>query len=314
MTFFKTKYKKFFKNIIISLYFYPLRIRELSTKYNRIKKNGFSVKFLNEGSKIIKMPKISLLEFIFINKKLGENIYLFFNRPNKEALLRKIVFELYQSGYIKNNHSIIDIGCWLCDNSIIWAQYLNHDAILYAIDPSKNNIAFGEILADLNKVKNIKFVTAVCAEKIGINFDYKGNIDHANFIKTKSNSFIKSSTLDQIAYKERIKIGFMHLDVEGYEFNVIKGAKNIIKRDMPVIIFEQHISKEKVNKIIKYLAKLGYKTFMINEVIPDCDCDCRNFISIPSYREMPNLTKFDQSQGRYYGIFGATLGDSLIEV
>ena len=305
--------KKIFKNII-SFYFYPIRIRNLARQHNYLRKSDFKVNFLYEGSKIVNLPKTSLLESLLTKKNLTENNYTFSHRPSHEVLLRKIIFELYLSGYISNRHSIIDIGCWISDNSIVWSQYLKEEGILFAIDPSTNNISYGKMLAKLNNIQNISFVEAVCAEKVGIKLDYKGKIDHARFLRSTSERYIKSSTLDQIVNKEVKTIGFIHIDVEGYEFNVLKGAENIIKRDMPVITFEQHISKEKVSEIIKYLEELGYKNFMINEVLPGCNYDCRNFISIPSNKEMPNLFEHNQSEGRTHGIYSAVLGKSLIKV
>ena len=169
-------------------------------------------------------------------------------------------------------------------------------------------------MSRINNIKNIRFVEAVCAEKPGLKLDYVGKIEHASFMSSTSKNYIKSTTLDQVVYGETNKVGFIHIDVEGYEFNVLKGAENIIERDKPLITFEQHISKEKASKILNYLKELGYKNYMINEVIPGCEYDCRNFISIPSDREKPELIDFDQSEGRKSGIFSATLGSPLIEV
>ena len=306
-------FKKILKKIS-RLYFFPLKINDLARKHSYLKKNDFIVKFLFEGGKIVRLPRTSFLESLFSKKSLTERSYTFSHRQSHEVLLRKIIFELYLSGYINNKHSIIDIGCWLSDNSIIWSQYLEEEGILFAIDPSNNNISYGKILAKLNNIKNIRFVKAVCAEKVGIKLDFEGKIDHARFFRSTSEKYITNCTLDQIVNKEIKTIGFIHIDVEGYELNVIMGAKNIIKKDMPVITFELHISKEKVSEITKYLEELGYKNFMINEVLPGCDYDCRNFISIPSNKEIPNLIDFDQSDGRTHGIFSAVLGKAIIEV
>lgn len=48
----------------------------------------------------------------------------------------------------------------------------------------------------------------------------------------------------------------IHLDVEGYEFNVLKGGINTIKKFKPVLALE--ISKDK-DEIDKMLTKVGYK-------------------------------------------------------
>lgn len=48
----------------------------------------------------------------------------------------------------------------------------------------------------------------------------------------------------------------IHLDVEGYEYNVLKGATNTIKKHKPVLALE--ISRDQ-QEIDKMLTKMGYK-------------------------------------------------------
>jgi FkbM family methyltransferase len=48
---------------------------------------------------------------------------------------------------------------------------------------------------------------------------------------------VKMVKLDSIIPKD-FKISLIHLDLEGYEFEALKGAKEIIERDKPIIILE----------------------------------------------------------------------------
>jgi len=48
---------------------------------------------------------------------------------------------------------------------------------------------------------------------------------------------VEISTLDTIIPKE-VKIDFIKIDVEGAELGVLKGAKELILKDMPIILFE----------------------------------------------------------------------------
>jgi hypothetical protein len=83
---------------------------------------------------------------------------------------------------------------------------------------------------------------------------------------------------------------------------------------LPVILFEQHISKEKVSEVISYLKNFGYRIFMINEVVPDSDLDCRNFLALPSEKGVLKLSTFEQSDGRDLGIFSAVIGETIVEL
>lgn len=283
-------------------------------QYRNFELINYSINFIHEGSKIVKIPRVPFVKVLLgIGILVKKNIY-YATRPHEEVLLRKTIFELYESGYIDKTRSIIDIGSWISDNSIVWAQFLSDKGCVFAIDPSSDNIAYGKILADLNDVKNIKFVQAVCAEKPGIRLDFDGPDDNFTFKETTSEKYIKSTTIDQIVTENDESIGFFHVDVEGLELSVLKGAENVIKRDLPVILFEQHISKEKVSEVISYLKNFGYRIFMINEVVPDSDLDCRNFLALPSEKGVPKLSNFEQSDGRDLGIFSAVVGETIIEL
>ena len=283
--------------------------------YRKIKRLNYTIDFVNEGSIQVRLPKVSTLEIV-----LGNGVSFIYRnalyqaRPFAEVLLRKTIYELYQSGYISRELSVIDIGSWISDNSIVWSHYLSGTAKVIAIDPSRDNITYGQELAKINKIENIKFVQAVCAEKSGIKLDFDGSIDHASFKVSTTQNHILSTTIDEIIAEDGLAIGLFHVDVEGFELSVLKGALSVITRDLPVISFEQHISKENVNEISTFLKSFNYRVFMVNEVLPGCNLDCRNFLAFPSEKDFPKLTNFDQQNGRDLGIYSAVVGDVLVEI
>jgi len=282
--------------------------------YRRLKRLDYTIEFVNEGSIKVRLPEVSAIEIILgIGVSVNRNTN-YQNRPFAEVLLRKTIYELYESGYISRNLSVIDIGSWISDNSIVWSHYLSDTAKVIAIDPSSDNITYGQNLAKVNNIDNIKFVQAVCADKSGIKLDFDGTIDHASFRVSTTQNYILSNTIDEIVAEEGLSIGLFHVDVEGFELSVLKGAVSVITRDLPVISFEQHISKENINDISSYLKDFNYRIFMVNEVLPGCDLDCRNFLAFPPKKGLPELTSFNQQNGRDLGIYSAVIGDPLIEI
>lgn len=283
-------------------------------RYGKIKRLNYTVDFVNEGSIKVRLPKVSNFDIFF-----GKGIFVkrnldYMTRPNSEVLLRKIIFELYETGYIDKSSSIIDIGSWISDNSIVWSKYLSKSGKVIAIDPSIDNIVYGKELSKLNNIKNIKFVQAVCADKSDIRLDFDGSIDHATFKISNTNNCILSKTIDEIIEEDDSPIGLFHVDVEGFELSVLSGALSVIQSDLPVISFEQHISKENVTSIKNLLREFEYKIFMVNEVLPNCSLDCRNFLAFPPNKGMPKLSSFDQEHGRDIGIFSAVIGGVLVEI
>lgn len=284
---------------------------------NSLAKDNFSVVFKHECDTRVHLPRLSRKD-IFSDKgrELLSKCIKYRNRSNSEPLLRRIVYQLYKNNLIDKKLSVIDIGCWLADNTIVWANFLDKEkADILAIDPAESNIAFGKLLADMNKCSNIKWYQAVCGDIEGIPLYYENRIDHATFNAEEigTPSHIKTTTLDSIVGKDRYSsIGLLHIDVEGFEKKVLKGAENIIKYSKPIIIFEQHICKEDSVSICKELVKESYAVYMINEVLPGCEKDCRNFIAIQNNIDISKILNVEVTKGREQGIWYAVNGNSII--
>ena len=171
----------------------------------------------------------------------------------------------------------------------------------------------------MNNIKNIKWFPEVCSENVGDKLTIDGNptnhADNMKFKESNDKNFKLSSTIDHLVSGEKDKkIGLIHVDVEGFELKVLKGASKIIKRDKPILIFEQHISQEDPNLIFAYVKNFGYRIFMINEVIPGNDLDCRNFLAFHSSKEIPDLKKFSENNLNDLNISRSTIGPGLIEI
>ncbi len=283
--------------------------------FSKLISGDFKVIFNNEGSFQVSLPSVSYIDAIFFDSRKFKKLSEFSVRPNKEPLLRKIIFELFSQGFLEKNKSVIDIGCWLADNSLVWASYLEKDAVVFAIDPSKDNISFSQELAEYNDITNIAWVQAVCSDLPGQQLTHSGSIDHARFgeANTDDTNSITSRTLDEIvASSDHQEISLIHVDVEGFEEKVLKGADQIIERSRPVIVFEQHISTEDIWPIVYFLKSKNYSVYMINEVLSGCNLDCRNFIAFNNDQKKPAMIDINHSLGGENSIWYASMQGAII--
>jgi|TARA_B100001559_G_C16405578_1_gene577833 FkbM family methyltransferase len=207
-----------------------------------------------------------------------------------EKCLRLLVTEMIDKKLITNN--IIDLGAYVGDNAVPWG-FNYPDIQVYAIDPSEANCKYIELFATQNSIKNVKVICKAVSDKNQVVSTNSG-LGHCSFqVNESGKNKVNSVSLDYLYAQSIIdNVGFLHLDVEGMEFNVIKGASSLINRFKPVIIFEQHTRTEPYKEICKHLkSTFGYETYMIPEV---CGArqDCRNFLSIqPSLAE--SITKLN---------------------
>jgi len=75
---------------------------------------------------------------------------------------------------------------------------------------------------------------------------------------------VMAYSLDSLVPVDR-NVSIIHLDVEGYEFEVLLGAENIIHIHKPVIVLEIHDNPVKYNKFMK---SINYKP--VRQLIHDC--------------------------------------------
>ena len=282
---------------------------------NELKYLNFQTTFIHEGNTNIKIPKVNILDGL---TKPGRNrifqAYLFSGRPRKEVLLRKIVFDLFQKNFLDKNNSIIDIGCWIGDNSLVWSKLL-YEGKVFAIDPIKEAIEYASLSATINNINNIDFRNVVCSDVSGISLVPTGVQGGISFSAASFETDYKSTTIDKtIPENEHGSISLFHIDVEGFEEKVILGAMKVISRSRPVVIYERHISSEDTAPIENILKGLDYEIYMVNEVIPGCQIDCRNFIAFDSKKPLPAITNWDNFKGVENDIWYATLGPSLVRV
>ena len=218
-----------------------------------------------------------------INLLVSEKYYdMFSNRVNAEKKFRKIVKLLIDNNIIDKNKNMIDLGAWIGDNSLIWSQMIN--GIVYAIDPSSNNINIINTLKKLNNINNIKTIQKPISDKLEkVSID-KGDINHGSF--KSSEDGIRTETLDNL-YKNKVidNIGFIHLDVEGFEYKVVKGSQNIISTFRPIIVTESHKNDIDVGP---YISKHNYEKYTINEIC-GASASCRNTVWIPNEIDISNI-------------------------
>jgi len=200
--------------------------------------------------------------------------------------------------YIKDGSSFFDIGANIGIHSLSVAS--NQNCQIFSFEPVefirkklKRNI-------ELNKFDNIKVVPlALSNEKKDIKTNYSESSSNqgtfsiinedsgTNIINcVKGDDYVTENNIDYISV---IKI-----DVEGFEFSVIEGLENTIKKQKPIIFFEFdtcYIYRD--NKTIEdyekmFFETLEYQLFIIERLIL---IPCKSLSSIVGMKELMAIPK-----------------------
>lgn len=80
---------------------------------------------------------------------------------------------------------------------------------------------------------------------------------------------VEVKTLDQLLPLNSRKIHLIKIDVEGGEFDVLKGAQELLKRDKPILIFECGKGASEYYgagplELIEYLKSVGYNLYTLD--------------------------------------------------
>lgn len=230
--------------------------------------------------------------------------------PYREPGFRRIISHFIRTGVIDSRKDILDVGAWKGDNSIPWAMQIL--GCVYAIDPSYDNCMYINRVAECNSLGNCKAIQTAISDKVET-VHTNGNIEHCSFHYNTYNNYlplskeeaythIPATTLDILFDTQ--SIGFIHLDIEGMEYKAIRGAMNIIKRCRPVVVYEVHTTiDEDVDEIARLFIGLNYDVRMIDEVLENCQPDCRNCIAVPietafTTRDVPLCPAYKSLYGR----------------
>ena len=189
----------------------------------------------------------------------GEQIMVIFGYMKKNGLLKK------------NSHAI-DVGANAGFYSLYFSNYFDH---VHAFEPHPISFSLLEInIKYCNPKQNITAYNYGLSSKEGMAklYDFKEKAAScATFEKkivTKNANgvhFFKCNlkSLKEEDFRDK-KVGFLKIDVEKHELEVLKGAEMFIRNQTPVILIEDWKSKnKKKSDAIKFLENLGYNKFLV---------------------------------------------------
>lgn len=195
--------------------------------------------------------------FVDLHDYVGHYYYYGFKDANIDQLF----------SYVKPGYTIIDVGANIGFTTLVFAKLTgeNGKVISYEPDPINYENCLNNIRS--NPFSNIGLKklglgsTSGEFELVVITESNRGG-NRIQIGENKNNSnLIKVTTLDSEVLTEK-KIDLIKIDVEGFEFEVLKGAKQVLKRDYPIVFCEIDDNYLKLQgSSIKELL-----SFMINDI------------------------------------------------
>jgi len=105
------------------------------------------------------------------------------------------------------------------------------------------------------KQKNVKILPVAVGSKESKALMFDGSFGSV-IDNRKEGVKIKITTMDNLFYKKNLPVTYIKADLEGWELEMLKGAKNTIKKYKPKLAITSYHNKGDHIKIKNYLKKI----------------------------------------------------------
>lgn len=176
---------------------------------------------------------------------------------------------------IKSNEIVFDIGANIGATTLVFSKIIQQSGKVFSFEPHPGSFEKLKYHVEKNELSNVEiYQVGIGAEKStqeiftvnernsGMNRILLNNKnDYLNGLK------IDLITIDEFVMSNEIKeIGAIKIDVEGFEFEVLKGAKNTLKQFSPKLFIEIDSNNLKMNNctpriIFEFLENLDFELF-----------------------------------------------------
>ncbi len=152
---------------------------------------------------------------------------------------------------------IIDGGAYIGDSALLFDKYYKPNKI-YAFEPEINNYNHLVQTIKINSLSNVFPLQLGLGEKNEILNIKKGG--KGSFISNSGDYKVEITSIDEFVSKNKLSLGLIKLDVEGFCFKVLKGAIKTIKEFKPILLIAIYHNGEEFFETLKFInkIKLGY--------------------------------------------------------
>lgn len=190
------------------------------------------------------------------------------------------------SRLLRPGQTFFDIGANAGFFSLLGSRCVGTSGRVVAVEPLPRNIEMMEKHIAINNISNVLVVRKAISNFIGTaRFSVEG---HAmSRLSTEGQVPVEVTTLDALVEELGSPPGFMKVDIEGTEIDLLRGAKKVLEKFRPVIFLDVH-SEEKFNNLL--------------EIIPGLEYEIRNLdgtdVRSPEFREEIVLVPTELRTGR----------------
>lgn len=214
-----------------------------------------------------------------LNKAKIFGKYIFYYLPDDKYVGQRIALEKYEPyetelilRQAQNKSIIVDVGANIGYYTVLLAKKVGKKGKVFAFEPDAINFEILEKNIKANKLENVVAVKAAVGNKTGKLELYRSKENYGDHRLYGKKAEIKEEVeivkLDEFLKNQ--KVDLIKIDTQGWEPEVIEGAKKIIEENKPIIFMEYSPASYKMaklngDKMMEFLEKIYKKIFWIDE-------------------------------------------------
>ncbi|MFK8036859.1 MAG: FkbM family methyltransferase [Crocinitomicaceae bacterium] len=199
--------------------------------------------------------------------------------PSFDKNIENVIYNrgVYEQGtvsvlqdFLEPDDTFVDAGANIGFLSLVAAKAVGELGHVHAFEPFPSTFEILErnkSLNNFNRIVTYPFALGneTCSKEIYTENENRGGASLVNHI-SDSGTTIDIKRLDDLEFRTPIKV--LKIDVEGFEFEVLKGAEETIRKDMPKLIIEYSVDRNNTiasKKMYTWLQDLPhYKFYKLN--------------------------------------------------
>jgi len=193
--------------------------------------------------------------------------------------------------WLKQGDTVIDVGANTGFLTILFSQLAGESGKVYSFEPAQKT--FEKLLKTIegNQAKNVRPINSACGADNGesnlrVVSSSSGDSTLVPTVKAGeevSTEKVRILCLDDFIMQEELKVDFLKIDTEGFEAEVLKGCRAILRKHKPIVYIEL-LAGERLDMsrlAVDILKEHGY-SFLKEKDLASLDSE-ENFIALPGH-------------------------------
>jgi FkbM family methyltransferase len=189
-------------------------------------------------------------------------IYKAISDKTERRLMRRV---------IRPGMTILDIGANIGTSTQFFLDLVGSEGVIYAFEPEdKNYSLLMQKLSNKPNVHLIKGAVSNLSGELPLYVSDKLNVDHHTYADNdaRKTTIVTSYALDDFLCSNTI-VNFIKIDVQGFEFHVLRGAKRILSENKDISLLLEFWpyglknAGSNPHELIDFLYNLGFKLNII---------------------------------------------------